>query len=698
MTAIPLPKTSLRTKTILALAVGLLVFWAILTAIQYQISSRMLAAEWESKAVEFARLLELSIHPLLQTGNRQALSRAVTQSLLIPVIKSVTVADAHGMIVADSTGRSIGKRLALHLDALREALEQRKSDISWVEPTEAGRLRYIMSPVRDASDPQSPLRGAILLGIDLSLMDHLIWTHVRSLLLINGIIFTALLVMFWIAVRIGLTQPLAILAQAVRLTPGSLPTASSSSDEIEVLTESFAHITEALQESERLVHAVLNSMAAHAAVLDKDGYLLAVNSAWKRFAKEHGDLFPPTEGGIVNYLDVCRKTSGVYGDQTAAAVAGIQAVSSGRRSQFTLEYSCALPNEHRAFLLSAVPLQREAGGAIIAHYDIAERKRAEEDLRNALVETERARMRLDTLYASIPIGLMYVTTDLIVERASRSIAELHGRSGEDHLEQWLPNLVPSDGWAKLKPIFEQVIKTGKPYFGYEGAIPDPRVPGGTRYFLSDYYPDLNDDGTVRGVHITTQDVTAQKQAQKEHDRHLKELKDKNRELDQMAIRDPLTGLYNRRFFDEALMREWQQFQRSGEAFTVIIMDVDAFKTINDEYGHEAGDRALQQVGAALCANLRESDLIARVGGDEFAALLPRTDSEHGGQVSEKLREVLRKLHLSTAAGDIPMTLSIGAATVPGFPPVSSAAELLRVADKRMYEAKRLASSGRSDAG
>lgn len=694
----PTPKLSLRSKTILALTVGLLVFWTILTAIQYQISSYMLAAAWEAKAAEFARILEFSIRPLLQTSDREALTRAVTQSLLVPEIKSVTVVDAHGIIVADSTGRSVGKRLALHLDALRETLEQRKSDISWVESTEAGRLRYMMSPIQDVSEPQSPLQGAILLGVDLSLMDRLAWIHLRSLLLANGTVFIALLAMFWIAVRIGLIRPLTALTQAVRTTPGLPPADSvSSSDEIEILTKSFAQMTEALQESKRFAQAVLNSMGVPAAVLDKEGNLLTVNSAWERASNEHDDLFPSTAGGIINYLDVCRKAPGGYGHLAAAVVAGIQAVLSGRQPQFTLEYRSPLPSDRRTFLLSVVPLQRKAGGAIIAHYDVTERKRAEENLRNALAETERARMRLDTLYASIPIGLMYVTTDLIVERASRSLAELHGRSVEDHLEQWLPNLVPSDGWAKLKPIFEQVIKTGKPYFGYEEAVSDPRVPGGIRYFLSDYYPDLNDDGTVRGIHITTQDVTAQKQAQQEQERHLKELKDKNRELDQMAIRDPLTGLYNRRFFDEALMREWQQFQRSGEAFTVIIMDVDAFKTINDEYGHETGDRALQQVAATLRANLRESDLIARVGGDEFAALLPRTDSEHGEQVSEKLREVLRKLHLSTTAGDIPMTLSIGAATVPGFPPVSSAAELLRVADKRMYEAKRLASSGRSDA-
>jgi diguanylate cyclase (GGDEF)-like protein len=193
--------------------------------------------------------------------------------------------------------------------------------------------------------------------------------------------------------------------------------------------------------------------------------------------------------------------------------------------------------------------------------------------------------------------------------------------------------------------------------------------------------------------LTHRDITVSKRQQAEQDKRLKALEARNQALDQIAIRDPLTGLYNRRFFDEVLAREWRRFQRTGEGFTLIIMDVDSFKRVNDQYGHEAGDRALQQVGAGLRATLRASDLVARVGGDEFAALLPRTDTERSGPVIEKLRDAVTQLRLQTEAGPCPLSLSLGTATVPGFPPVTSAAELLRVADKRMYEAKRRHSDG-----
>jgi diguanylate cyclase (GGDEF)-like protein/PAS domain S-box-containing protein len=583
-------------------------------------------------------------------------------------------------------------------------LEEARSDITWVETWDTGRVRFVLTPVRAApvgTSPQPQVKGAMLIGRDLSVMDGLVHSNLRYVMFVNGVTFTALLVMFWIAIRIGVMHPLTALAEAVRSTPG-IPfvagTAAPPPDEISALSETFTQMNAALQASDEFNRAILGSLPTHTAALDKDGHLLVVNAAWEHFAKEQDGLFPSTGGGILNYLEVCRRPAGGYGDHAEEAVAGISSVLKGALPQFTLEYYCPLRKNSRWFLLSVIPLMSTTGGAIVSHLDITERVGMEEQLHEMQAEMDRARSRFEALYETIPIGLMSVTSDWMVERISRQVAELHGQSIDDHIGQWLPNLIPSDRWSRLRPIFEQVLQTGKPFHGLTEAIPDSRVPGGMRFVLSDYHPDLDKEGTARGIHVTMQDITAQKLALQEHEQHLKELTAKNRELDQMAIRDPLTGLYNRRFFDEALTREWQQFQRSGEAFTVIIMDVDAFKIINDEYGHETGDRALQQVGTVLRANLRESDLIARVGGDEFAALLPRTDTEDCAQVSGKLREVLKNLHVSTSLGDIDVSLSLGSATVPGYPPVTSDAELLRVADKRMYDAKRLASSGGADAG
>jgi diguanylate cyclase (GGDEF)-like protein/PAS domain S-box-containing protein len=700
-------KIPLHTKIFLSLATGLVLCTAVLTATHYRISSRTLTAEWESKAGEYGRLLEFTFQPLVQSKDHSALNHAVSQSLLIPGMKSITVIDAHGTIVADSKGQGVGSHLAIHLDALRRALEDATDrGVTWVETKDSTRIRFLLIPIKGSAggsmtaSPQPAPQGAILMGLDLSVLDALMQSNLFYLLSINGITFVALLLMCWLTIRIGLIHPLHRLAETVRTTPGSPLSLErmQSSDEMTSLSESFARMKEALQESESFNRATLNSLPVQAAIVDQEGHLLSVNGAWEQFAHDHGECFPTTGGGLINFLETCRTSTTGYGDHAQEALAGIQAVLHGEVPSFTLNFMIALSKERRWFVLSVIPLQRPQGGAVLSHTDVTERRRAEDTLLRGMTETERARTRLDTLYATIPIGLLYLTPNLMIERVSHSMAQLHGRSVEEHVNQTLSNVLPPERWSKLKPILEQVLKTGKAYHGLEEVVADPHAPDGVRILLSHCDPDLKEDGTVRGIHLGTQDITAEKQAQKEHEQNVMELKAKNRELDQMAIRDPLTGLYNRRFFDEALTREWQQFQRSGEAFTVIIMDVDAFKAINDDYGHEAGDRALQQVSVTLKANLRESDLIARVGGDEFAALLPRTDTEQSRQVVEKLSEVLHSLHLMTTEGEIPMSLSVGTATVPGFPPVTSAAELLRVADKRMYETKRVTSARRADAG
>lgn len=698
----------LRTKIFLSLAAGLVVCTAVLTVMQYRISRGTLMAEWESKAGEYGRLMEFTFQPLIQNRDWPALNRAVSEALLIPGMKSITVIDAQGTIVADSKGQGVGSHIAIHLDALRRALEEdTDTGVTWVETKDSGRIRFLLTPIKGGPSgsskpaaPQTTAQGAILMGLDLSVLDTLVQSNLYYLVSMNGITFVALLLLCWITIRIGLVHPLHHLAETMRSTsalPFS-PEHPQSSDEIASLSESFVNMNEALQESEAFNRAALNSLPVHAAIIDKEGHLLSVNVAWEQFARDHGDLFPCTGDGLINFIQTCRDSTKGYGDRMQDALSGIRAVLHGETTSFTLDYVVTLPQERRWFVLSVVPLQRPQGGAVLSHTDVTDRRRAEDTLLRGMSETEQARTRLNTLYATIPVGLIYLTPNLIIERVSQSMARLQGRSVEEHVNQRLSNVLSTERWTKLKPILEQVLKTGTAYHGLEEVVSDPRAPGGARILLSHCDPDLREDGTVRGIHLATQDITDEKQAQKEHEQNVRELKAKNRELDQMAIRDPLTGLYNRRFFDEALTREWQQFQRSGEAFTVIIMDVDAFKAINDDYGHEAGDRALQQVSVTLKANLRESDLIARVGGDEFAALLPRTDTEQSRQVVDKLSDVLQSLRLMTTEGEIPMSLSVGTATVPGFPPVTSAAELLRVADKRMYEAKRLTSARRADAG
>lgn len=171
------------------------------------------------------------------------------------------------------------------------------------------------------------------------------------------------------------------------------------------------------------------------------------------------------------------------------------------------------------------------------------------------------------------------------------------------------------------------------------------------------------------------------------------LRQKNRHLDTLASRDPLTGIGNRRLFARALKRDWSKHARSGAPISLVLLDIDYFKLFNDHYGHQAGDDCLRRVAQALQESLqREGDLVARYGGEEFVAVL---DCGHEGalRVAERMRRQVESLELpharSTASAFV--TASFGVASTEDTR-AQIPDELLALADKALYKAK---ASGRN---
>jgi two-component system chemotaxis family response regulator WspR len=162
----------------------------------------------------------------------------------------------------------------------------------------------------------------------------------------------------------------------------------------------------------------------------------------------------------------------------------------------------------------------------------------------------------------------------------------------------------------------------------------------------------------------------------------------NIELQKLAALDGLTGIANRRRFDEAMQYEWQRGCRENRPLSLIMCDVDCFKAYNDAYGHPAGDLCLKKTAAVLTEHLkRPADLVARYGGEEFAIVLPETDAEGALQVAAACRAHLETLGMehSGAAGGI-VTMSLGVATM-GPTPERGFDELVARADKALYAAK-----------
>ncbi len=157
------------------------------------------------------------------------------------------------------------------------------------------------------------------------------------------------------------------------------------------------------------------------------------------------------------------------------------------------------------------------------------------------------------------------------------------------------------------------------------------------------------------------------------------------ELNEQARRDVLTGAFNRRAFEELATREWTLAERQDLPLSMLTVDIDHFKSINDRYGHQTGDTTLTQVSCAAQTSLRASDIWCRYGGEEFVALLPNTTLEQAKAIAERLRASVETAVITPPSGTIRVTVSIGAAE--GVSPRGHWTDVLATSDAALYEAK-----------
>jgi two-component system, cell cycle response regulator len=172
-----------------------------------------------------------------------------------------------------------------------------------------------------------------------------------------------------------------------------------------------------------------------------------------------------------------------------------------------------------------------------------------------------------------------------------------------------------------------------------------------------------------------------------------ELKKKNRQLEDMlsrveslAIMDPLTGLYNRRRFETIFSSEFKRAARYQLPLSLLMIDIDHFKNVNDTYGHQEGDTVLRELAQVVQSTIREVDTPARWGGEEFVVLSPNTTRENGLRAAERVRKAVAN-HAFTGIGVKKITVSIGVAGIPA-PDLDSRDKLIHAADLAMYGAKK----------
>jgi diguanylate cyclase (GGDEF)-like protein/PAS domain S-box-containing protein len=258
------------------------------------------------------------------------------------------------------------------------------------------------------------------------------------------------------------------------------------------------------------------------------------------------------------------------------------------------------------------------------------------------------------------------------------LAELMGRPPAELLGRTVREVMPEHA-DRVEPMLRRVIEEGEPISGTELSILD-----GGRHFLVSYYPVSGADGAA-GVGVAVTDVTHLKKVETR-------LAETNQSLTVLATTDELTGLPNRRMLAEQLDLALARARRGGLGVAVLCLDLDRFKEINDSLGHAVGDDLLIEVAARLRAGARETDVVARYGGDEFVILLADLDVQDAPQLAATVIERLRTvLGAPYAIGPVELQAeaSIGVALYPFDS--RDAKGLLAAADAEMYAGKSVVS-------
>ena len=318
--------------------------------------------------------------------------------------------------------------------------------------------------------------------------------------------------------------------------------------------------------------------------------------------------------------------------------------------------------EGRAELREGIHGQRWLTGVM---RDITARKQAEAELNSS-----EARYRLLAEYATdMIVEASLDTTRRYVSPASRELlgydpAELIGTKPLDAVH-------PEDVDAYREILDE--LTTGRS----ELAVSRQRYrrkDGGWVWTEATFRLVRDVGGRITGYVASVRDISERRQLEEQ--------------LRELARTDSLTGLANRRGFEERLEEEWRRALRKGSSFALILLDVDHFKQFNDEFGHSAGDDCLKQVATTLSRCRRMSDFPARVGGEEFALLLPETDSEGALVVAETVRQQVEAAGiLHPRSPHAVVTASIGVAAFQPQPN-RTASDVVRASDQAMYVAKR----------
>jgi len=313
---------------------------------------------------------------------------------------------------------------------------------------------------------------------------------------------------------------------------------------------------------------------------------------------------------------------------------------------------------------------RDERGEVIGVYGLVT-DRTEQQLARERIEASERQLRAVT--DNLPMLITYVDADERLRFMNATFHEWLGTDIAGAIGRPLRDVVGEEHYAARREHLRAALGGRRVEFEVVS-----RTLQGPRNLQTVYIPDVRDDGGVRGIFTLSTDVTA--------------LKDTERELHRLARVDTLTGLANRRQFDELLDQSLARYRRARRPLALIFLDVDRFKTINDTHGHAVGDAVLREFAARLESGLRETDVAARLSGDEFVVILDGLGTlDEAEGVATKLLHAIR-VPMQLAGKTLDVTASMGLAWLDGTAEIDAQPLMVR-ADRALYRAKAAGRNG-----
>lgn len=288
------------------------------------------------------------------------------------------------------------------------------------------------------------------------------------------------------------------------------------------------------------------------------------------------------------------------------------------------------------------------------------------------------RYLIEEIHEASPEAILVVDEEGIVVFHNSKLFEVWKISPDDVLDSGDTNLVGLPDSVMLSQVLEKIKDPDEFLRSVNALYENPEIKDSREI-------ELVDGRTLERHSTSLWDAEHQYLGRVWYFRDISKRKNLEHELTELTRRDSLTGAASRRYFFERAQEEFARARRYNKPLSLIVFDFDNFKKINDSHGHAAGDRVLQDLGKIISVDLREIDLLGRIGGDEFAVLVPETDLQGTGEVAERLRRAAAEQPDSDSRTVARYTLSLGVATLE--PEDTSIDMVLQRADNALYSSK-----------